>query len=150
MILLRGVRRVVRVIRRTLDEVIIILRALFPLRTVFARGVPICVSVIPSSVPTLASTTVILPIFCRCIAITVLSRSRSVRVVFKIVGSSNFTVFALFGIDHVSVLILIDIFSRVPVLVVGLIPLTRVTTVICFRGRSRTVLRGAGPILPTI
>lgn len=150
MILLRGVRCVVRVIRLALDEVIIILRALFPLRTVFGRGVPMSVSVIPSSVPTLASTTVILPIFCRCIAITVLSRSRSVRVVFKIVGSSNFTEFALFGIDRVSVLILIDILSRVPVLVVGLIPLTRVTTVICFRGHCGTVLRGAGPILPTI
>ena len=150
MILLRGVRCVVRVIRLALDEVIIILRARFPLPTVFARGVPMSVSVIPSSVSTLASTTVILPIFCRCIAITVLSRSRSVRVVFKIVGSSKFSVFALFGIDPVSVLIRIDPGSSVPVLVVGLIPLTRVTTVICFRGHCGTVLRGAGPILPTI
>ena len=147
MILLRGVRCVVRVIRLALDEVIIILRALFPLRTVFGGvpigvGAPMFVSVIPSSVPTLASTTVILPIFCRCIAITVLSRSRSVRVVFKIVGSSKFSVFALFGIDPVSVLIRIDPGSSVPVLVVGLIPLTRVTTVICFRGHCGTVLRG--------
>lgn len=145
MILLRGVRCVVRVIRLTLDEVIIILRALFVLLTVFSSGVPICVSVISSSVSTFASTTVIFPIFCRCIAIAVLSRSRSVLVVFKIVGSSVFTVLPLFGIDLVSVLVLIDIFPSFPIT-----PLTCVTTVICFRGRSRTVLRGAGPILPTI
>ena len=145
MILLRGVRCVVRVIRLALDEVIIILRALFVLLTVFASGVPVYVSVISSSVPTFASTTVIFLIFCRCIAITVLSRSRSVLVVFKIVGGSVFTVLPLFGIDLVSVLILVDIFPSFPIT-----PLTRVTTVICFRGHCGTVLRGAGPILPTI